>query len=126
MLAAIGSEHFIVLAVLLAFMVGFIQILFGIFRLGFLVNFLSGVTRVDLKSFIITTSIGIIPGSFVYTYAGSQLAHIDSIGDIFTKEILMAFILLGLLTLLPVIIKKINARKSANTSENIQKAYKKL
>jgi SulP family sulfate permease len=41
MLAAIGSEHFIVLAVLLAFMVGFIQILFGIFRLGFLVNFLS-------------------------------------------------------------------------------------
>ncbi len=40
-LAAIGSEHFIVLAVLLAFMVGFFQLLFGIFRLGFLVNFLS-------------------------------------------------------------------------------------
>ena len=40
-LAAIGSDHFIVLAVLLAFMVGFFQILFGIFRLGFLVNFLS-------------------------------------------------------------------------------------
>ncbi len=41
MLAAIGSEHFIVLAVLLAFMVGFFQVLFGLFRLGFLVNFLS-------------------------------------------------------------------------------------
>ena len=40
-LAAIGSEHFLVLAVLLAFMVGFFQILFGFFRLGFLVNFLS-------------------------------------------------------------------------------------
>ena len=40
-LATIGSEHFIVLAVLLAFMVGFFQVIFGIFRLGFLVNFLS-------------------------------------------------------------------------------------
>jgi len=40
-LAAIGSEHFIILAVLLAFMVGFFQLLFGIFHLGFLVNFLS-------------------------------------------------------------------------------------
>lgn len=41
MLATIGSEHFLVLAVLLAFMVGFFQLIFGIFRLGFLVNFLS-------------------------------------------------------------------------------------
>ncbi len=40
-LAATGSEHFIVLAVLLAFMVGFFQLLFGLFHLGFLVNFLS-------------------------------------------------------------------------------------
>lgn len=40
-LAAIGSEHFIVLAVLLACLVGLFQVLFGIFHLGFLVNFLS-------------------------------------------------------------------------------------
>ncbi len=40
-LAATGSEHFIVLAILLAFMVGFFQLLFGLFHLGFLVNFLS-------------------------------------------------------------------------------------
>lgn len=41
MLATIGSEHFLILAILLAFMVGFFQFLFGVFRLGFLVNFLS-------------------------------------------------------------------------------------
>jgi SulP family sulfate permease len=40
-LATIGSENFIVLAILLAFIVGFFQVVFGIFRLGFLVNFLS-------------------------------------------------------------------------------------
>ena len=40
-LAAIGSEHFIILAILLAFMIGVFQVAFGIFKLGFLVNFLS-------------------------------------------------------------------------------------
>ncbi len=78
----------------------------------FLVNFLCGLTKLDIKTFIITTSLGIIPGSFVYTYAGSQLSTISSIGDIFTKEILSAFVLLGLLTLMPVIIKKFKALKT--------------
>ncbi len=73
----------------------------------FLVNFFCGITKVNLKTFIITTYFGIIPGGFVYTYAGSRLAQINSMSDIFTKEILFAFILLGLLTLLPVIIKKL-------------------
>jgi len=72
----------------------------------FLVNFLAGLTKVDFKTFIITTSLGIIPGSFVYTYAGSQLSSINAISDIFSKEILSAFLLLGFLTLLPIIIKK--------------------
>ncbi len=40
-LASIGSEHFLALAVILAFMVGVFQIAFGFFRMGFLVNFLS-------------------------------------------------------------------------------------
>ncbi len=73
----------------------------------FLVNFLCGVTKLDLKTFIITTALGIIPGSFVYTYAGSQLASINSIKDIFSRNILYAFILLGIITLMPVIVKKI-------------------
>ncbi len=77
----------------------------------FLVNFLCGVTKLDLKAFFITTSLGIIPGSFVYIYAGKQLANINSLGDIFTKEILFAFILLGSLTLVPIIIKKFKKQK---------------
>jgi len=73
----------------------------------FLVNFLAGLTKVDFKTFIITTSLGIIPGSFVYTYAGSQLSTINAVSDIFSKEILSAFVLLGFLTLVPIIIKKL-------------------
>ena len=40
-MATIGTEKYIALAILLAFMMGAIQFLFGVFRLGFLVNFLS-------------------------------------------------------------------------------------
>jgi SulP family sulfate permease len=40
-LAEIGSDRFIEFAILLAFMMGALQLFFGIVRLGFLVNFLS-------------------------------------------------------------------------------------
>ncbi len=40
-IAAQGTEQYIVLAILLALMVGLIQLLMGVFKLGFLVNFLS-------------------------------------------------------------------------------------
>ena len=40
-IAMVGSEHFIALAILLALLIGLIQLALGIFRLGFLVNFLS-------------------------------------------------------------------------------------
>lgn len=40
-LAEVGTEHFIEFAILLAFIMGVLQVLFGIFKLGFLVNFLS-------------------------------------------------------------------------------------
>ena len=40
-LAVLGTDKFIALAILTTFMVGVIQWLFGVFKLGFLVNFLS-------------------------------------------------------------------------------------
>jgi SulP family sulfate permease len=40
-IAVVGSEHFIFMAIILAFFVGFFQVLFGFFRICFLVNFLS-------------------------------------------------------------------------------------
>lgn len=40
-IAAIGSEQYIALAIMLAFMMGVLQLAFGILKLGFLVNFLS-------------------------------------------------------------------------------------
>ncbi|HAS47413.1 MAG TPA: sodium-independent anion transporter [Microscillaceae bacterium] len=41
LMATSGTQEYITLAIMLAFMMGALQMLFGIFRLGFLVNFLS-------------------------------------------------------------------------------------
>lgn len=40
-LATVGTSQFVTLAILLGFIVGVIQLLFGLFRIGFLVNFIS-------------------------------------------------------------------------------------
>ncbi|MGE4257941.1 MAG: TVP38/TMEM64 family protein [Candidatus Babeliales bacterium] len=73
----------------------------------FLVNLLAGLTRVKLSTFIWTTSLGIIPGSLVFAYAGKQLMYIRSASDILSFPIILAFFLLSLLVLIPVLIKKL-------------------
>lgn len=82
----------------------------------FLVNLFCGLTRIDIKTFFITTFIGIIPGGFAYTYAGSQLSRIDHLGDIFTKEMALVLVLFGLLALLPVAVKKIKALRAKSST----------
>ncbi len=72
-----------------------------------LINILASFTKIGLWTFIWTTSVGIIPGSLVYSYAGSQLATIDSLRDIFSIHIVVAFILLGALAFLPAIVKQL-------------------
>jgi len=78
----------------------------------FLVNFLSGLTRVPLSSFTWTTAAGIIPGTAVFAYAGHQLETVHSVGDIFTGNVLSAFLLLGLFALAPAIIGRMKKRPS--------------
>lgn len=72
----------------------------------FLINILSGLTTISLKKFAWTTSVGIIPGSFIYAYIGYAGTTIDISKGLLTKEIIIALVLLGLLSLIPVIIKK--------------------
>lgn len=50
------------------------------------------------------------PGGFVFVYAGSRLNEIESIGDIFSLQMLSAFVLLGLSMLVPVAYKKLKGR----------------
>lgn len=76
----------------------------------FVVNLASGLTRVSVGTYIAATALGIIPGSFVYAYAGRQLGTINSLKEIASPNVIAAFVLLGLLALVPVAYKKYMAK----------------
>ncbi|MBX3306258.1 MAG: TVP38/TMEM64 family protein [Nitrospira sp.] len=76
----------------------------------FMVNLVSGLTRVSVGIYVAATAIGIIPGSFVYAYAGRQLGTINSLKEIASPNVIGAFVLLGLLALVPVLYKRFSPK----------------
>lgn len=82
----------------------------------FLINILAGLTRIPVTTFAWTTAVGIFPASLVYTFAGSQINTIDSPADILSLEIALALSLLGLLSVFPVVYKKIKKRRQRANS----------
>ena len=74
----------------------------------FLVNILAGLTKISLKRFTASTFIGLLPASFVYSFAGRRLAVINSPRDILSPGMIAALFLLGGFVLLPVILKFID------------------
>ena len=78
----------------------------------FVVNLVSGLTRVSIGTYVAATALGIIPGSFVYAYAGRQLGTINSLKEIASPNVIGAFVLLGLLALVPVMYKKYGTKSA--------------
>ena len=84
----------------------------------FLVNLAAGLTRLPLRTFVLATLIGIIPGGFVYVNAGASLATIDSLAGIVSPRVLAAFALLGLFALIPALYQRWQAgRRDASAPE---------
>ncbi|MEW6683373.1 MAG: TVP38/TMEM64 family protein [Nitrospirota bacterium] len=73
----------------------------------FLVNLASGLTRIRLSTYVLATAIGILPGSVVFSNAGSQLGTINSLKDVASPGVLGSFVLLGILALVPVVYQKL-------------------
>jgi uncharacterized membrane protein YdjX (TVP38/TMEM64 family) len=76
----------------------------------FLINLAAGLTRLPLRTFVIGTMLGIIPGGFVYCNAGASLATVTTLGEVASPRVLGSFSLLGLFALVPVIYSKIKGR----------------
>lgn len=68
----------------------------------FVINVVLGLTRMKFWVFFAGSFVGMLPGILVYTNAGTQLATIQSLGDIVTPGVLGAFVLLGGFALIPV------------------------
>ena len=78
----------------------------------FLVNIVPALFNVGLLPFVITTLIGIIPGTFVYANVGRELGTIDSLSDLASPESLIALTLLGLFALIPALFRQFKPRRS--------------
>lgn len=87
-----------------------------------LVNLVSAFSGVSLRSYAAATLIGIVPGSFVFSSVGSGLGDVLDRGEtpdvmiVFQWNILLPILGLALLALLPVLVKRAQARKTATRS----------
>lgn len=84
-----------------------------------LVNLAAGFVDIPLRTFLSATVLGILPGSLVYAGLGSGLGEVFASGQdpnlrvIFEPRVLLPLVGLGLLSLLPVVLRRF--RKSENT-----------
>ncbi|MDF1615335.1 VTT domain-containing protein [Desulfurivibrio dismutans] len=65
----------------------------------FIINMVMGLTAMPLRTFYWVSQLGMLPGTFVFVNAGSELGRLASTGEIFSPRLLLAFALLGLLPL---------------------------
>ncbi len=63
----------------------------------FLINLLMGLTQIRTVVFFFVSQIGMLPGTIVYVNAGTQLAQISSLKEIFSLELMLSFALVGVL-----------------------------
>jgi len=66
----------------------------------FVINLLAGLTALRVVTFYWVSQLGMLPGTIVYVFAGTQLARIASPADVLSPGLLGAFALLGVLPLL--------------------------
>lgn len=76
----------------------------------FLINILAGISRVSFKKYLFSTLLGVMPSSLIYANGGNKLEQVDSISGLFQSEMIIAIILIALMSIFPVLMKKINMR----------------
>ena len=70
----------------------------------FIINLVFGLTKMKALTFYLVSQIGMFLGTIIFVNAGVQLSKINKIEDILSIEIIVSFILIGLV---PLIIKKL-------------------
>ena len=76
----------------------------------FLINIAAGLTKIKPSKFLWTTILGIIPGSYAYALAGNNLSSISDSSEILSFNVIIVFVVIGILSLLPTIRKKIKSK----------------
>jgi uncharacterized membrane protein YdjX (TVP38/TMEM64 family) len=66
----------------------------------FIINVVMGLMTIKTWTFYWVSQLGMLPGTIVYVYAGTQLAQIETFSDITSPSMLIAFALIGLFPLI--------------------------
>lgn len=66
----------------------------------FVINLVMALTPIRTWTYYWVSQVGMLPATIVYVNAGTQLARVDTVGDILSPQLIGAFVLLGLLPLL--------------------------
>ncbi|MFU8817421.1 MAG: TVP38/TMEM64 family protein [Pseudomonadales bacterium] len=66
----------------------------------FVINVVMGLTPIATWTFYWVSQVGMLPGTLVYVFAGTQLATIEQMSDILSPGLIVALSLLGLFPLL--------------------------
>jgi uncharacterized membrane protein YdjX (TVP38/TMEM64 family) len=104
-----------------------------------LVNLAPALFGVSLATFVTATALGIIPGTFAFAFVGAGLDSVIAaqgktymecvksgaagcrvdfdIKSALTPELLAAFVALGVVALIPVLVKRLRARRAANPAK---------
>ena len=72
----------------------------------FIINLVMGLTPIGMARFYWVSQLGMLPGTFVFVFAGTQLASVSSLGDVLSPGLIVALSLLGLF---PLIARKVMA-----------------
>ena len=78
-----------------------------------LINLVMGLTPISATRYYLTSQVGMLPGTAVFILAGTQLASIESVGDVLSPGLLASLVLLGLFPLVAKVV--VNALKRKKT-----------
>lgn len=85
-----------------------------------LVNLVPALLDVKLRTYMVATFFGIIPGTFVYAFVGAGLGAVfesggtPDLGVIFQPEVLLPLLGLSMLSIVPVIYQKLKGKGAAS------------
>ncbi|MEO0543155.1 MAG: TVP38/TMEM64 family protein [Pseudomonadota bacterium] len=92
----------------------------------FVMNIAPALFNVPIRTYVIATLVGILPGTFAYTFLGQGVGSVleaaeaagttPSVGDLVTTEITLAFAALAAVATIPMIIKRLRKSPASNTT----------
>ncbi len=83
----------------------------------FVVNLLMGLTRIRVAQYYVVSQIGMLAGTVVYVFAGTQLAGIHKLADVLSPGLMIALTLLGVFPLVAKRVIRLIAQRRAGVAQ---------